>query len=90
MYAAKLEMYNLGSPRVGNSAFNAWYGKSVVEKWRIYNSDDRVVTTPPRLEAPVEALGFNLPRDMHHIYPAVKLSTNGSYEVTQPTLSFSK
>ncbi|CAD7700050.1 unnamed protein product [Ostreobium quekettii] len=42
----KVEMYNFGSPRVGNRAFADAYNAVVSESWRITSSRDAIPTVP--------------------------------------------
>lgn len=64
----RLQMYNYGSPRVGNKDFAEAYNEKVPDTWRIVNGND-AVTAVPRL------LGYC------HVGHAVYLRPDGSIDI---------
>lgn len=69
-----LQMYNYGSPRVGNKAFAEAYNEQVPNTWRIVNGND-AVTAVPRL------LGYC------HVGHAVYLRPDGSIDIQRDSIN---
>lgn len=61
----RVEMYNFGSPRVGNTAFAALYNLAVPNAWRLRNTNDLVAGIPL-------LLGYN------HVGEEVTLEKDGT------------